>query len=104
MDGYEHVGYDAIMHPHPLTTQTQPPGDQDLGLSAESLAELCDQFPPFRIWREIIGDRIQYVARRRHPGTHPHTVVSADPGWLRSALSPGPTHAAAAPGHPAVGP
>jgi len=91
------------MHPHPLTTQTRPSGDQDLGLSADSLAELCDQFPAFRVWREIIGDRVQYVARRRQPGTHPHTVVTADPARLRSALSTGLTRVAAGPDHPAVG-
>lgn len=107
MDGYEQVDYDATMHPHPLTTQTQPSGDHDLGPSADCVAELRDQFPAFRIWREIIGDRIQYVARRRQPGTHPHTVVTADPAWLRSALSTGLSRVSAGPdhsAHPAVGP
>ena len=44
----------------------------------------------------IIADRIQYVARRRQPGTYQHTVVTADPAWLRSALSTGLTRPAAA--------
>lgn len=99
MDGRKQVGYDASMHPHPLTTQTQPSGDEDLGLSPDALAELCEQFPGFRIWREVIVDRIQYVARRREPGTHPHTVVTADPARLRSALSTGLTPASASPDH-----
>jgi hypothetical protein len=96
MDGHEQVGYDATMHPHPLTTQTQPLGDQDLGPSADSLAELSDQFPAFQIWREIIGDRIQYVARRRTENTHPRTVVTADRARLRVALSIVPAQPTAA--------
>jgi hypothetical protein len=89
MDGREQVGYDAFMHPQPLSTETQPGVATDLGPSADWLARLCEEFPAFRIWREIIGDRLQYVARRRNPGTHPHTVVTADPARLRSALSTG---------------
>jgi len=79
------------MNPHPLRTETQPAAATDLGPSADSLARLCEEFPAFRIWREIIGDRIQYVARRRNTDTHPHTVVTADPARLRSALSTGLT-------------
>jgi hypothetical protein len=75
------------MHPQPLTTQTQPPAAAGLGTSADSLAGLCDAFPAFRIWREIIGNRIQYVARRRTENIHPHTVVTADSARLRSVLS-----------------
>jgi hypothetical protein len=59
----------------------------DLAASSTLLAALRDDFPAFRISREIIGDRIQYVVRRRDPGTHPHTVVTADPAGLRSALA-----------------
>jgi CHAT domain-containing protein len=44
-------------------------------------------FPAFRIWREITGDRIRYVARRRQPGTQPHTVVTSDPRELRAVLA-----------------
>jgi hypothetical protein len=75
------------MYPHPLSTETQPAVAADLGPSADWLARLCEEFPAFRIWREIIGDRIQYVACRRNADTHPHTVVTADPVRLRSALS-----------------
>jgi len=79
------------MHPHPLSTETQPAVATDLGPSGDSVARLCEEFPAFRIWRELIGDRIQYVARRRNPDTHPHTVVTAEPARLRSALSTGRT-------------
>jgi len=60
-------------------------------------AGLCEEFPAFRIWREIIGDRVQYVARRRDTNTHPHTVVTADSARLRSALSAGLTGPTATP-------
>lgn len=44
-------------------------------------------FPGFRIWRETVGDRTVYVARRRQPGTRPHTLVTTDPHELRAALA-----------------
>jgi hypothetical protein len=77
------------MHPHPLSIETQPAVVTDLGPSGDTLAGLCEEFPAFRIWREIIGDRIQYVARRRSPDTHPHSVVTADAARLRSLLASG---------------
>jgi hypothetical protein len=86
MDGREQVGYDADMLPHCPTAQTPDP-PADLAASSALLVGLREDFPAFRISREIIGDRIQYVARRRDPGTHPHTVVTADPDGLRSALA-----------------
>ena len=52
----------------------------------DELAALRDEFPGFRIWREIIGDRTRYVARGAHPGISPHTVVTEDVGELRAAL------------------
>ncbi|HUY52882.1 MAG TPA: SAM-dependent methyltransferase [Streptosporangiaceae bacterium] len=53
----------------------------------DSLRMLRRDFPHFRVWREITGDRTRYVARRVHPGRGPHTVVTDDLGELRSALS-----------------
>ena len=44
-------------------------------------------FPGFRVWREITGDRIVYVARRRQPGTRLHTLVTRDPYELPAALA-----------------
>jgi hypothetical protein len=103
MDGHGQVSQDALMHPHSLSAKTQPAVATDLGASADSLAGLREEFPAFRIWREIMGDRIQYVARRRNADTHPHSVVTADPVRLRSALSTALTGAPAGPDDEAAG-
>jgi len=52
------------------------------------LAGLRKEFRGFRIWREITGDRVRYVARSQFPGLNPHTVVTADAAELRAALEP----------------
>jgi O-methyltransferase involved in polyketide biosynthesis len=52
----------------------------------DSLKAIRRDFPHFRIWREITGDRTRYIARRQQPVPGPHTVVTADLGELRSAL------------------
>jgi len=52
------------------------------------LAGLREEFRGFRIWREITGDRVRYVARSQFPGLNPHTVVTADAAELRAALEP----------------
>jgi hypothetical protein len=57
----------------------------------DGLAELQQQFPRFRIWQEFGLDRMRYVARRIVPGPGLHTVVTADVGELRAALSTGTT-------------
>jgi hypothetical protein len=63
--------------------------------AAEKLAGLCREFPDFRIWREITGDRTRYIARSLRLGTNPHTVVTDDldelSGALRDARSAQPT-------------
>jgi len=69
------------------------PGSGDLN-------DLRRCFPGFRIWREITGDRVRYIARRRHPVAGPHTVVTDDLGELRSALGSGTGQALAAPALP----
>jgi hypothetical protein len=61
------------------------PGDT----SALVLAALRREFPGYRIWRELAVGRVSYVACRLAPGTHPHTVVTADPDKLRAALKSG---------------
>lgn len=58
-----------------------------LGIHDAILAELRQQFPQFRIWREAIGPRTRYIARRLDPGTRLHTVVTADPDELRATLA-----------------
>ena len=54
----------------------------DLG----SLAELRDDFPSYRIWQEITGIRVRYVARRIGPGPGLHTLVTADLEEMRGIL------------------
>lgn len=63
---------------------------QDTAVTADDLASLQQQFPGFRIWQEVTGERARLVAVRRQAGTSPHTVVTADAGELRAALT-GPT-------------
>lgn len=91
MDGHEHVSYDAAMHPQPTEAQTSMPyGAPPLGVPAavrpDPLPALCAEFPGFRIWREITGDRTRYVARSLRHGTSPHTVVTDDLAELTDVL------------------
>jgi hypothetical protein len=83
MDGREHVSYDAAMHPQPTEAQTPllygtPPPRAPAGAHPDPLPPLCAEFPGFRVWREITGDRTRYIARSLHHGTSPHTVVTDD--------------------------
>ena len=50
------------------------------------LAELQEDFPGFRIWREVTGERVRLVAVRRRHGTSPHTGVTAEAAELRAVL------------------
>jgi len=91
MDRHEYVGYDAAMHPQPAETQTPPlygiPAQgRPEAMPPDPLPTLCAEFPGFRIWREITGDRARYIARSLHAGTSPHTVVTDDLGELRDML------------------
>ena len=65
-----------------------PPGPAN-HIAPGQLADLRKQFPGFRIWREMTGERSRYVARSARPGLNPHTVVTGDLGELRTALSGG---------------
>jgi len=51
------------------------------------LADLQQDFPDYRIWQEPMGGRLRLVAVCRTPGASPHTLVTADPSELRSALA-----------------
>jgi len=51
------------------------------------LADLQQDFPGYRIWRESMGGRLRLVAVSRKPGASPHTLVTTDPSELRSALA-----------------
>ena len=71
-----------------MASERNPSPDTSHLLSVRGgLAALRQDFPHFRIWREITGDRIRYVARRVHLGSSPHTVVTDDLTELRIALS-----------------
>lgn len=61
-----------------------------------TLAMLRREFPGYRIWLEPAHDQYRFVARRQHPGTGPHTVMTSDPDELRAVL--------AAPGRQESGP
>ena len=66
------------------------------------LTDLQQDFPGYRIWQEPMGNRIRLVAVCRMPGASPHTLVTADPSELRSALAnstlpSGPSSPSAAP-------
>ena len=47
-------------------------------VSPGDVVSLQEEFPGFRIWREVTGDHARVVAVRRNLGTKPHTVVTAD--------------------------
>jgi O-methyltransferase involved in polyketide biosynthesis len=55
--------------------------------SVYALDALREELPGFRIWREDNFGRVRYVARSQCTGLNPHTVVTADLGELRPALS-----------------
>lgn len=61
----------------------------DLPLTpSDPLPQLNADYPEFRIWREETADGLsRYIARSQHLGVSPHTVVTTDPGELRTALS-----------------
>jgi hypothetical protein len=67
-----------------------------------TLAALRQEFPGYRVWLEPVYGRYRFVARRLHPGTRPHTVITSDPAELRAALAvASPPQPPAVPGSPA---
>lgn len=67
-----------------------------------TLAALRQEFPGYRVWLEPAYGRYRFVARRLHPGTRPHTVITSDPAELRAALAvASPAQPPAVPGGPA---
>jgi O-methyltransferase involved in polyketide biosynthesis len=56
----------------------------------DQLVALRARFPQFRLWSEITGDRVRYVARRLHPDAAPHTIVTADLDELCAVLDDAP--------------
>jgi hypothetical protein len=51
------------------------------------LADLQEEFPGYRIFTEVTGERVRLVAVRRQHGTGPHTVITADVAELRAVLT-----------------
>ena len=60
-----------------------------VGQAPDELADLREEFPGFKIWKEVIGERTRYIARSLTLGSHPHTVVTANLDELRAALDQG---------------
>jgi hypothetical protein len=73
---------------------------QDTAATASDLAGLQREFPAFDICREVTGERARLVATRRHTGTSPHTVVTADIAELRAALTSPAAMTTTGPGTP----
>ena len=73
-----------------------------------TLAALRREFPGYRLWLESVRGRYRFVARRRNPGTGPHTVITCDLAELRAALTTpaqpqARPHGRATPGRPRRG-
>jgi hypothetical protein len=66
-----------------VTTRDNVPEATGTAAAAHALTILRADFPGHEIWREENGGQFRYIAR----GRHPHTVVTADLGELRAALS-----------------
>jgi O-methyltransferase involved in polyketide biosynthesis len=57
-------------------------------VSRDALAVLRDDYPGYKIWREITPGRERYVVRSLISGLNPHTVVTDDLSELRELLQP----------------
>jgi hypothetical protein len=65
---------------------THHPHADDNPATASVLAALQNDFPQFHIWSENTLTGRRYIARSRHLGQNPHTLVTPDPGELRAVL------------------
>ena len=65
-----------------MTSRDNAPENSETAAAAHAIAALRADFPNYEIWREEDGGHVRYIAR----GQHPHTVVTADLGELRTAL------------------
>jgi hypothetical protein len=70
------------------------PGGQIQASDRGSLVRLRNDFPGYRIWREVTGSRVRYIARRLQPGPGLHTLVTTDLDEMRGIL---PTHPTSTP-------
>ena len=72
--------------PEPPDASTDRDAELHPSSWAGDLISLRADFPGFRIWWEIIGDRVRYVARSLCLDVGPHTVVTGDLCELRAIL------------------
>jgi hypothetical protein len=60
------------------------------GARPDDLASVAADFPHYQFSRESVRNRTRYVARTRHDGINPHTLVTGDLAELRAALPGAP--------------
>ncbi len=83
-------GHPATHHSPDPAARAEPgqhPGCEGSPAPHDTLNTVRRDFPHFRVWREITGARTRYIARRAHPGSGPHTLVTSSLTELRTALS-----------------
>jgi hypothetical protein len=56
-------------------------------IDPDPLVALQSDFPAFHIWRETTLTGVRYIARSRHLGQNPHTLVTHDPAEMRAVLA-----------------
>ena len=83
-----------------MTTRDNVRQATETAAAAQEMTALRADFPDHEIWREDDGGHVRYIAR----GQHPHTVVTADLGELRTALSGASGQSLAAASQPASSP
>jgi hypothetical protein len=84
------ISHNATDKEAPVNIRDDNPENGKFIAAAHELDTLREEFPGFSIWPENIVGRVRYVARRQYLGLRPHTVVTADLGEMRAALSAGP--------------
>ena len=77
----------GIRCPDTAVSESTVNGRKDPYPAPDQLDSLREEMPRFRIWREEMPSRVRYVARAMDLRTHPHTVITADPGELRAQLA-----------------
>jgi hypothetical protein len=75
-----------VTMPWPGASERPPVTNDDA--HAPALAAVEEQFPCFRIWREVTCERARYVSLSLHLRLNPHTVMTDDLAELRTALEP----------------
>ncbi|HEY5989103.1 MAG TPA: hypothetical protein VIV12_22390 [Streptosporangiaceae bacterium] len=63
------------------------PGDTPRQAEPATLRDLCNEFPQFAIWREVMPDRARFTAQRIGFEHGLHSVITADVAELRAILT-----------------